>query len=204
MNVLRTLAQISDAHLSSLVFKAVKHYFPGTTDGSHSTMTDCQSRWFNTIVDLSRRCAIAVDQNVKAGDRSDIRLYVKIKAIPDAPEDVEALLASSNRSTMVHTPHVISVSEMDGMIEEPLALPRMHMDGKVDVDASKLTSSVGRQEIVNGVVFRKSLPHKSMRSDFVSPRIIIIDGKNCSHSSAVGISKLYDILCNTFCRCNQL
>lgn len=76
---LLSLALYGDAALRMAVKNDVDE-FMGELDEAH------RSEWAAQIVKLARRVAIAVDPNVKAGDRIDLGSYVKIKGLRGAQE----------------------------------------------------------------------------------------------------------------------
>jgi hypothetical protein len=175
--VLRSMAEVADAHLTSIVHRATRQYFPSAPEAllidSDRELTPHQKEWATVILRLARRATASTDPNVPAGDRSDVRMYIKIKAIPDPPADVTAILAAPSAAIAVP----VLPSCVDGMMEEPLTVATTSaLPHTPKVTQRPPVPRIGRCEIISGVVFRKSLPHKSMQTDIASPRVIIIDG----------------------------
>ena len=49
---------------------------------------------------------------------------------------------------------------------------------------------VGGCELVNGVMFRKSLPHKAMRTEILSPRVLLLDDAISFEGGTTGAAKM--------------
>lgn len=87
--VFRSLCNVADAHLAWVVKAAVEASFPSReapSSAASGLRTLRVEQWANTITKLARKAVSAVDPNVRAGDRADVRVYIKIKAIPSSFE----------------------------------------------------------------------------------------------------------------------
>jgi hypothetical protein len=81
--VFQRLCKAADLHLNWAVHQAVLQTFSGSPALQDSSQQALRlQNWTNAILKLARRCAASVDPNVRAGDRSDVRVYIKVKAIP--------------------------------------------------------------------------------------------------------------------------
>ena len=97
-DVFKGLCEVGDAHLSWIVRRAVEASFParasalsaaGAPGDAASAEGDRESRvsqWTHAITSLARRAVAAVDPNIRAGDRADVRVYIKVKAVPSVGE----------------------------------------------------------------------------------------------------------------------
>ena len=159
-DLFRSLATVAEEHLEWIVRRAVSEYIPerpsivadSAVAGVAAAAAEAGARlgkrqemWVNALTRAARRAAATIDPNIRDGDRSDPRLYLKVKAIPLAP------------------PATISV-------------------GDATAEESSATQPADRQltpycEVIDGVVFRRNLPHKGMRSDILSPRVVLLDGE---------------------------
>jgi hypothetical protein len=125
------ICAVADAHLDWVVRWAVVRSFIHLRESCGENEQQAQLRrreWANAILKLVRLSCASVDPNVRMGDRSDLRVYLKVKAVP---------------------------------------LPMVEPENGC---------RVGACDIISGVMFRRSLPHKGMRHDIVRPRIMLLNG----------------------------
>jgi hypothetical protein len=65
------------------------------TPASSVALGPRQSAWAETLTRLSRRAAATLDPNLRGGDRADVRMYLKVKAVPDPAPSAPAAPASA-------------------------------------------------------------------------------------------------------------
>ncbi len=200
--LLRALCAAADAHLDWLVRRAVGLYIPegpaqpgaprvpvssislgaaASAPEGQLTIGTAQAEWAAVILRLARRAVAMVDPNIRAGDRAAVRMYVKIKAVPLPAE------AAVSRPEVAGTPVVTprpnendihgGVENGDGLLDGlgPV-LPAATAPVPPVSLAPAPSGRVGPCEIISGVMFRRSLPHKSMRHDIGQPAVLLIDG----------------------------
>ena len=176
----RGLAALAEAHLSWVVRRCVDAYIvdviPGTTSSAapppssalaavESTLAFGPRRavWADVITKLARRAAASVDPNIRAGERSDVRLFVKVKAVPVVSDAVFGGIKGS-----------AAVAESSSSISSGGFLPPEAF--KSSPDSAATASSADSCEFIDGVMFRRNLPHKGMRTDIAQPRVVLLDG----------------------------
>jgi uncharacterized membrane protein YgcG len=149
---LRVSAALADAHLLAVIRRAVARALPGAAEEDEGRCAEGEgaaaaeeevraaavAAWSAEIVRLARRAAAAVDPNIRAGDRADIRQYVHVK---------------------------VMAGEWEGTPEGAAA----------SANGAAAGARVGRCEILPGVVTRRTLPHKAMRTSIRTPRILLLD-----------------------------
>lgn len=81
--VFRGLCYVADAHLAWVVRRAVEASFSAPAAVADPELQARRtSQWSNALLTLARRAVAGVDPNVRAGDRADVRVYIKVKAVP--------------------------------------------------------------------------------------------------------------------------
>jgi hypothetical protein len=189
-SLLVSLCGVADAHLEWVVRRAVSLYFPelapaegapeagarrggagaqagnglpstlaaSAVDASSLRLSAAQGAWADALLRVTRRAVATIDPHVRLGDRADVRLYVKIKAVAD-PACMDAATSAAGSAGGGSSGYLSATASSAADVEgSASSVPR-----------------VGKCEVIHGVMFRKNLPHKSMRQDVQSPRVLVLD-----------------------------
>jgi hypothetical protein len=137
-----------------------------------------QQEWADMILKLARRAVTALDPNIAQGDRADARVYIKIKKIPDPSLSLLPNL-SAQQFLSPESQASSNVRENTGQSATPATpgvFPRASLSfatPKASIQSS--VSRVGACQLVAGVVFRRNLSHKGMRTEINDPRVLLLD-----------------------------
>ena len=112
------------------------------------------SQWERVILTLVTRAVCSVEPPTQERASTDLLQFVKVKTVPGGV------------STASITGSGITTAGDSSKLAEVLAavLP-------------------GDCEYINGVMFRKILPHKLMREDIVRPKVLLLDGMCATHTT---------------------
>ena len=137
-----------------------------------------QQEWADMILKLARRAVTALDPNIAQGDRADARVYIKIKKIPDPSLSLLPNI-SAQQFLSPESQASSNVRENTGQSATPATpgvFPRASLSfatPKASIQSS--VSRVGACQLVAGVVFRRNLSHKGMRTEINDPRVLLLD-----------------------------
>jgi hypothetical protein len=144
-----------------------------------------QQAWADMILKLARRAITALDPNIALGDRADARVYIKIKKIPDpvllpnlsshqfqSPENQASMQVSENKNHYQNNDQ--------GNFKSPATPVSAFPPGSSSLKTPSVSSHssitrIGACQLVAGVVFRRNLSHKGMRSEIKDPRVLLLD-----------------------------
>ena len=147
--------------------------------GAPAALGRNRSAWAAAILRLTRRAVALVEPNIRRGDRSDVRCYVQVRG-----EGRGGLGGGRPAiSGLVHEPCAIEggrqtreraslIPPARAPLSQVKAIPSLPSDpAGPDGDLTLGPCSV----IDGGVVFRQCLPHKAMREDVASPKVLLLE-----------------------------
>jgi hypothetical protein len=134
---LHSIASVADSHLEWVVRRGVHLLFPhlAAPASSPHCLSQGQEEWVQVLLGLARRCSTALDPNIRAGDRADVRALLKVKVLPLgtpmlSSATLPALSPSPQLGVRVGPPEVISGVVFRGGLpnkgmRDALAAPRV-------------------------------------------------------------------------------